>query len=146
MDEFDTVETETPAEFQAEPAETEEGFPSFRYGPDGQSMICQSKADVPSGWKDHPSKVPGAPDPSLEVSAKRLPRAELIEVLQQRKVDFKPTMGGGQLARLVADSDEKEANREKMATVRAARKPKAKKAKAAPKAKAPCKAARSGKK
>lgn len=141
MDEFNTVATESPAEFQAEPVETEEGFPSVRYGPDGQSVVCQTKADVPDGFKDHPSKVPGAPDPSLEVSAKRLPRAELIEILKARGAEFKPLMGGGQLAKLVADSDEKEAAKAKMAHVRAAIKPKPPK-----KPKVPSKAARSGKK
>lgn len=141
MDEFDTIATEAAPEFQAEAAESEEGFPSVRYGPDGQSVVCQSKADVPAGFKDHPSKVAGAPDPSLEVSEKRLPRAELVKILKAREVDFKPQMGGAQLAKLVAESDEKEAAKAKMAHVRAAIKPKVAKPKVA---KAP-KAARSGK-
>jgi hypothetical protein len=38
-------------------------FPSWRYGPDGQAMICQSAADVPEGWSDHPSKVAEPDDP-----------------------------------------------------------------------------------
>jgi hypothetical protein len=138
MDEFDTVPVVAEPEFQAtETEEPEEGFPSFRYGPDGQAVLCRSKADVPAGFKDHPSKVPGAPDPSLVVSERRLPRAELMTILKARGIDFKQTMGGGQLARLVADSDEKEAAKAKMAHVRAAIKPKVKK---------PSKAARSGKK
>jgi hypothetical protein len=32
-------------------------FPAWFYGPNGQSQICQSEADVPEGWQDHPSKV-----------------------------------------------------------------------------------------
>lgn len=42
-------------------------FPSWRYGPDGQSMICQSEDDAPEGWADHPAAVrkakPKAPEP-----------------------------------------------------------------------------------
>jgi hypothetical protein len=32
-------------------------YPAWRYGPNGQSQIFQSPADVPAGWQDHPSKV-----------------------------------------------------------------------------------------
>lgn len=32
-------------------------FPSWRYGPNGQSGVFESEADVPKGWQDHPSKV-----------------------------------------------------------------------------------------
>lgn len=35
----------------------EETFPSWRYGPNGESQICQSADDVPEGWEDHPAKV-----------------------------------------------------------------------------------------
>lgn len=38
-----------------------ETFPSWRYGPDGQARKCESAADVPAGWTDHPSRV--KPDP-----------------------------------------------------------------------------------
>lgn len=109
----------------------EEQFPSVRYGPDGQSMVCQTKDDAPSGWKDHPSKVSGAPDPSLETSEPRLSRVELMQTLKDRSVEFKPQLGGAELAKLVAASDEKEAAKEKMAKVREARKAKPKAAKAA---------------
>lgn len=32
-------------------------WPSWRYGPNGASGVFESEADVPNGWKDHPSKV-----------------------------------------------------------------------------------------
>lgn len=32
-------------------------WPSWRYGPGGQSRIFQSEYEVPEGWEDHPSKV-----------------------------------------------------------------------------------------
>jgi hypothetical protein len=54
------------------------GFPSYRYGPDGQAKICQSEDDVPAGWVDHPSKVKeakpdgdGAPKPRKAPKAKK---------------------------------------------------------------------------
>lgn len=36
-------------------------FPSWRYGPDGQSAIFASEADIPAGWAEHPSAVRDAP-------------------------------------------------------------------------------------
>jgi hypothetical protein len=35
-------------------------FPSWRYGPKGQSVIVNSEDETPSGFVDHPSKVEGA--------------------------------------------------------------------------------------
>lgn len=32
-------------------------WPSWRYGPNGQSGVFDSETDVPAGWQDHPSKV-----------------------------------------------------------------------------------------
>lgn len=34
-------------------------FPSWRYGPNGQSVIVNSEDETPSGFEDHPSKVGG---------------------------------------------------------------------------------------
>lgn len=34
-------------------------WPSWRYGPNGQSGVFESETDVPTGWEDHPSKVGG---------------------------------------------------------------------------------------
>jgi hypothetical protein len=34
-------------------------WPSWRFGPNGQSAVFESEADVPNGWVDHPSKVKG---------------------------------------------------------------------------------------
>jgi len=38
-----------------QPNDKGETWPSWRYGPNGQSMICQGPKDVPKGWKDTPS-------------------------------------------------------------------------------------------
>lgn len=37
------------------------GFPSWRYGPNGAADVFQSADDVPDGWQDHPSLVPDEP-------------------------------------------------------------------------------------
>lgn len=39
-------------------------FPSWRYGPKGQSGVFESEADVPAGWVDHPSLVKEAAAPA----------------------------------------------------------------------------------
>lgn len=46
-------------------------WPSTRYGPNGQSRVFQNEEEVPSGWVDHPSKVSGAEDLSVEREAAR---------------------------------------------------------------------------
>lgn len=34
----------------------DQNWPAWYYGPNGESQIFQNEKDVPSGWKDHPSK------------------------------------------------------------------------------------------
>jgi hypothetical protein len=50
-------------------------FPSWRYGPNGQSGVFESEADVPKGWQDHPSKVsasaPAGNSPAKAASTKK---------------------------------------------------------------------------
>lgn len=118
-DDPETVEFQEP-----EAEESERGFPSVRYGPDGASMVCHGKADVPVGWVDHPSKVKGAPDPSLDTAEKRRSRAELTKALRTRGIEFKPNAGSAELDKLlsIAEQDQDEAEDEPM-------KPKGRKAK-----------------
>jgi hypothetical protein len=132
MDEFDTIQADAPAEFQAPEAdESEPGFPSCRYGPDGQSAVFQRSADVPTGWKDHPAKVPGAPDPSLLTSEKRADRSSLMKELRLIGVAFATSASSKQLEQLLIDAR----NKAKMEKVREARK--AEKAPPKPKASKP---------
>lgn len=43
---------------QAEPGRKQStGWPSYRYGPNGESRVFEREEDVPGGWHDHPSKV-----------------------------------------------------------------------------------------
>ena len=106
MDDFDTVQTDAPPEFQApEAEETEKGFPSFRYGPDGQSAVFQSAKDVPSGWHDHPSKVKGAPDPSkVEAEPRRPGKAEIMKDLKRANIPFNPMSAASDLWSLLKAS------------------------------------------
>jgi hypothetical protein len=45
-------------------------WPSWFYGPDNASKICESEAEVPAGWVDHPSKV-GSTKPKAESAANK---------------------------------------------------------------------------
>lgn len=31
-----------------------QAWPSWRYGPNGASKLCENEAEVPKGWVDHP--------------------------------------------------------------------------------------------
>jgi hypothetical protein len=42
-----------------------QNWPSWRYGPDGQSQIFQHEEQVPDGWEDHPSKVKNGAHPHM---------------------------------------------------------------------------------
>lgn len=48
-------------------------WPSWRFGPGGQSAVFESEADVPVGWVDHPTKVKGAAPPAKAKPAKAKP-------------------------------------------------------------------------
>jgi hypothetical protein len=49
-------------------------WPSWRFGPGGQSAVFESEADVPKGWVDHPSKVKGeAKEPAPAKSEAKQP-------------------------------------------------------------------------
>lgn len=65
------------------------GWPSWRYGPDGESRVFAREEDVPGGWYDHPNKVPKdgdvPPKPETQVP---LTRAEIVAELKSRNVDF----------------------------------------------------------
>jgi hypothetical protein len=62
------------------------GWPSVRYGPDGQSQVFKREEDVPPGWQDHPAAqfVPPAPPapPPME-------RKAVIEALKARGIGFR---------------------------------------------------------
>lgn len=59
-----------------------QAWPSWRYGPNGESKVCESEADVPKGWVDHPNKLvddgspAGAKTANHAVEKQRTPLAE----------------------------------------------------------------------
>lgn len=66
-------------------------WPSWRFGPNGQSDIFENAADVPAGWADHPTRVKGAdaaPKPPVVQTAGQQTREE-----REKKKD--PAAGTG---------------------------------------------------
>ncbi len=59
------------SEFQA--------WPSWRYGPNGESVLCENEAEVPKGFKDHPAAF-DKPE-----------KAEKAEEAQKAPEETKPT-------------------------------------------------------
>lgn len=49
------------------PVYVHQDWPSWRYGPDGASMLCASVEEVPAGWSTIPGAAPDPPasDPDL---------------------------------------------------------------------------------
>lgn len=39
------------------PVYVHQDFPSWRYGPNGESKLCNSETDVPAGWTDNPIAI-----------------------------------------------------------------------------------------
>jgi hypothetical protein len=88
---------------------SEETFPSFRYGPDGQSAIFENEDAVPSGWHDHPSKVKGARDPSKDIGPPRRPdKATIMKDLKRRGIPFNPMTPASALLAMLADEPKAE--------------------------------------
>lgn len=61
--------------------EADEGFPSWRYGPEGEADIFFRSADVPKGWKD-------APFTKLADDEPKEPKSELREQLKASVAAF----------------------------------------------------------
>jgi hypothetical protein len=85
------------------------GWPSWRYGPGGQSKICQSAADVPQGWTESPDQLdrskPIASEPAEETP---LSREQIIEALRERGyVPGKKEATGALYSRLMAEPEKK---------------------------------------
>lgn len=76
-------------------------WPSWRYGPGGQSAIYQCEADVPEGWTRKPDEAPevfmARPEPV------RLDRAVLIDELHRYDIEINPTWGVAQMKKVLDD-------------------------------------------
>lgn len=86
----------------AKPEGEFKAWPSWRYGPEGQSAIFESEEEVPSGWKDHPSafakqedEAPAGRQPSDPVTEPSIYDAmsmeELRAHLKQKGINFHPS-------------------------------------------------------
>lgn len=51
----------------AAPVYVHQDWPSFRYGPNGESKVFQRAEDVPEGWQDSPNFVTAAKEIGAEV-------------------------------------------------------------------------------
>lgn len=51
-------------------------WPSWMYGPNGASMICNGPEEVPEGWVDSPAKVGQQPEPAPKKKGKPAPVEE----------------------------------------------------------------------
>jgi hypothetical protein len=53
------------------PPYVHQAFPSWRYGPKGESMLCASADDVPDGWGEAPveRRGPGRPKQDAQKAA-----------------------------------------------------------------------------
>lgn len=76
-------------------------WPSWRYGPEGQSAIFQKEEDVPEGWTKRPDEAPevyiARPDPEP------LDRDELITKLSEIGVDIDPVWCNAHLKKVLDD-------------------------------------------
>jgi hypothetical protein len=61
------------------------GWPSWRYGPDGEAAIFQKEEDVPLGWK------PKVQLPFVPRSPSRFDREELIKLLDEKGIHIDST-------------------------------------------------------
>jgi hypothetical protein len=88
-------------------------WPSFRYGPNGESAVFKSASEVPAGWAEHPSGPFGAPvvqrtvlDVPVEAAADiPLTRAQIASALNERGIKFSKNTPTQHMYKKLLDSD-----------------------------------------
>jgi hypothetical protein len=112
-------------------AEKKQKWPSWRYGPEGQSAVFDAPEEVPEGWEDHPRKVKMvkvAREPAKTLAAEQRndeeakaavaklvedhSQAELAEMLEKMneareaddQLEFLPGWPKAKLAQLIVDN------------------------------------------
>jgi hypothetical protein len=79
-----------------------QSWPAWFYGPDGASMVCESEADVPAGWQDHPSKVDGVTEQAAP--AEKTPATEKVRTpLAEARIAYKAKFGRAPSPRATLD-------------------------------------------
>lgn len=103
-----------------------QAWPSWRYGPKGESAIFEKAEDVPKGWQDHPSKFEKAKKPKAEdgeggggdegggddgenADTGGLTREQIMADLDRRKIFYKANTSTKSLYRILSDAIEAEA-------------------------------------
>lgn len=103
-----------------------QSWPSWRFGPNGESQIFQSEDEVPEGWQDSPAKLKGIPQkpevvargdgtdaPSVEAKIDTLMQGNtqggLVKMLEAMKelddtLEFAPNWPKVRLATLIVNN------------------------------------------
>lgn len=72
-------------------------WPSWRYGPNGESAVFKQEADVPFGWTRKPGDI-YVPNTSLSVD-----RDDVVGQLEALNVKIDPTWGKAHLKKVLDD-------------------------------------------
>lgn len=73
-------------------------WPAWFYGPDGDSVICNTPEEVPEGW----GRKPGTVEPLMETqSTVVLDREALVAELKRREIAIKPAWGNAHMKRII---------------------------------------------
>lgn len=76
------------------------GWPSWRYGPDGVGAIFQTEAEVPVGW----TRKPGVPEvPYVHKGPTLYDRSKLIEELIDLGITPNPLWGNAHMKKVIDD-------------------------------------------
>lgn len=73
-------------------------WPSWRYGPNGESAIFHRQEDVPQDWTRKPGEQP---DPLPDMVIVRHDRDELITKLTELGIAINPTWGTAHMKRII---------------------------------------------
>lgn len=73
-------------------------WPSWRYGPDGESGIFNSEEEVPTGW----TRKPGVP--FVQAEQIQLDREDLVAQLTTQGIEVNPTWGKAHMKKVLDDS------------------------------------------
>lgn len=88
-------------------------WPSWRYGPKGEAVLCQGPQDVPEGFKKHPSEHGAKPldappkDPNEPPAPPPPDRKEVMAKLDALGVEYKPRSAVSVLVKLLEDAEAK---------------------------------------
>lgn len=74
------------------------GWPSWRYGPDGQAKVCNGPEEVPYGWTPKQGEIFEPP------KSYQLDREDLLNQLIERRINIDQRWGTAHLKKVLDDS------------------------------------------